>query len=49
MNPTDGSVMKINWLIPYDKGLHHEDIKIIWGSIISVAVFQMFHNVYRLL
>ena len=34
----------IGWSL-YDKGLHHENIKIIWNS----AVFQMFSNVYRLL
>ena len=38
----------IGWSL-YDKGLDHENIKIIWSSIIFIVVFQMFSNVYRLL
>ena len=46
--PIDLSRKSIGWSL-YDKGLHHENIKIISSSIIFIVVFQMFSNVYRLL
>ena len=43
-NPANWSVVILIGWSHYDKGLYHENIKIIWSSIISAVAFQMLSN-----